>query len=234
MPVKMKLTTIIFCFLISAFCLLPSVVFAAPCYGTKMPEAKNIFMGLQTHSILKRNLEGEYGRVRSTQHFLNLSYGINNRISLDLKGGIGDIGQHPLDSAEVDYPNGFAGGYGFRLGLYDKNNIKAVFGFQHISVHPQSTHVGDTKNQAILDDWQVSALTSYTFKRMTPYLGIKWSRTDYIHRESGNRKRKMSDLTRDLGAVIGCDIYAAENIWFNLEGQFIDSRAVAVGVNLSF
>ncbi|MFA4843121.1 MAG: hypothetical protein WC658_04735, partial [Candidatus Omnitrophota bacterium] len=32
-------------------------VYAAPCYGTKMPEKHKAFLGLQTHSVFKRYLE---------------------------------------------------------------------------------------------------------------------------------------------------------------------------------
>ncbi len=208
--------------------------YAAPCYGTKMPEKKELFMGLQTHAIFKRYLENEYGKVRSFQNFLLISYGLYNWLSIDLKGGAGNIKQHPVGSDEVDYSSNFAGGYGFRLKLYDGKKIKPFFGFQHISIHPKSVHLGTVKNRAILDDWQVSLLASYDFKKVTPYLGTKWSRVDYIHRVDENRKRRMSDLTKDIGLVMGVDFSLTQNCWVNLENQFIDGEALAVSINYSF
>lgn len=208
--------------------------FAAPCYGTKMPKKKEFFVGAQTHSIFKRYLEDEFGKIRSTQYFINLSYGVCDWFSIDLKGGSGNIKQHPVGSDEVDYTSNFAGGYGLRLKFYDKQNTKMVFGFQHTSVHPKSTHLGDTKNQAILDDWQTSLLASYNFKKVTPYIGTRWSRIDYIHKEAGTRKRKMSDLTKDIGLVFGCDLDIGKRVWFNLEGQFFGGEALAVSVNYNF
>jgi hypothetical protein len=199
-----------------------------------MPKKKEFFAGLQTYSIFKRYLEDEFGKVRSRQYFINLSYGVCDWFSIDLKGGVGNIKQHPVGNDEVDYASNFAGGYGLRLKFYDKQNIKMVFGFQHISVHPKSRPLGDTKNQAILDDWQTSLLVSYNFKKLTPYLGTRWSRIDYIHKEAGARKRKMSDLTKDIGLVFGCDLEIGKRVWLNLEGQFIDSEALAVSVNYSF
>lgn len=210
------------------------VCYAAPSYGTKMPKEKKAFMGLQTHAIFKRYLEDEFGKIRSTQHFLLLSYGVYDWLSIDLKGGAGNIKQHPVGSDEVDYTSSFAGGYGFRLRAYGEKNLKTVFGFQHISVHPRSRRLGNERNRAILDDWQWSMLASYDFKRITPYLGTRWSRVDYIHRVENDRKRRMSDLTKDIGLIVGLDLSIAKNYWVNLEGNFFDGEAAALSVNYSF
>ncbi len=208
--------------------------YAAPCYGTKMPEKKEFFIGFQTHTIFKRYLEDEYGKVRSFQNFLLISYGVYDWLSIDLKGGAGNIKQHPLGSDEVDYPSNFAGGYGFRLKLYDDKKIKTVFGFQHISIHPKSIHLGTVKNRAILDDWQVSLLASRDFKKVTPYLGTRWSRIDYIHTVSDSRKRVMSDSTKSIGFIFGLDLPLTKQTWINLEGQAFDSEAVSFSMNFSF
>src|SRR3989338_7818868 len=164
------------------------VLYAAPCYGTKLPEKKKVFMGLESHSIFKRYLEDNFGKVRSTQYFLLVSYGVLDWLSIDLKGGAGDIKHHPVGSSEVDYSTSFAGGYGLRLKFIDKKMLKMVFGFQHISVHPKGKEVSGIKNRVILDDWQTSLLSSFDFKKFTPYLGVRWSRIDLIHKEAGDRK----------------------------------------------
>ncbi len=248
---KKKITQIII--LVTVHWLLATNCYATPCYGTKMPEKNKFFSGVGTHTIFKRYLEDEYGKVRSTQTFFLISYGVFDWLSIDLKGGAGNIKQHPLGSDEVDYTSNFAGGYGLRLKLYEKKNsnpvrnteypseknkisngAKIVFGFQHISVHPKSTHLGTVKNQAILDDWQVSLLASYAFKKITPYLGTRWSRIDYIHKVADNRKRKMSDLTKSTGFIYGLDLPVTENIWINLEGSALDSEALACSINFKF
>jgi len=213
---------------------LSKALYGASCYGTKMPGKGELFGGIQAHTIFKRYLENEYGKMRSTQYFFQLSYGIYEWLSLDLKGGAGNIKQHPVGSDEVDYPSSFAGGYGFRLKFYEREKIDMVFGFQHISVHPRSVRLGDIKNKAILDDWQISLLTSYDFSKFTPYLGAKWSRVDYIHWVEEDRKRKMSDLTKDIGLVCGLDLPLTEKTWINLEGQFLDTEAFAFSVNYKF
>lgn len=220
-------------FLSLMFCLiLPAD--AAPCYGTRMPQEKDIFIGVQTHTIFKRYLENDYGKLRSSQYFLLLSYGVFDWLCLDLKGGAGNINQHPLWSDENDYASGFDGGYGLRWKFLRRENLEMVLGFQHISVHPKSTYLPDGKNQAILDDWQASLLAAYNFKKITPYLGTRWSRVDYIHKIEENRKRKMSDLTRSIGFIYGLDLPISEKVWFNLEGSAFDSDSFAFSLNYSF
>jgi len=219
--------------LIFIFFLVPSL-YAAPCYGTRLPSKKEFFIGVQTYSIFKRYLEDEFGRLRSTQHFMLLSYGVFDWFSIDLKGGSGNVKQHPVGSDEVDYTSNFAGGYGFRLKIYDKKTLKIAFGFQHISIHPKSTHLGNVKHKAILDDWQISLLASYDFKKFTPYLGTRWSRIDYIHTRLDTRKRKMSDLTKSVGLILGLDIPVTKKVWLNLEGQLFDSEAFALSLNYGF
>ncbi len=213
---------------------LTSPLSAAPCYGTKMPGQKKIFLGLQNHTILKRYLQDDYGKLRSSQYFLLLSYGLFDWLSLDLKGGVGNIKQHPVGSDEIDYPTYLGGGYGLRVKLYDAEDLKMVFGFQHISVHPDTVFLGAVKHKGVLDDWQFSLLASYGFKGITPYLGTKWSRADYIHWVDGERKLEKSDLTKSIGLVIGSDFTLTKNTWLNLEGQFFDGEAIAFSINYSF
>lgn len=221
-------------FLIFGFGILDFDCYAAPCYGTTMPEQKEFFMGLQSYSLLNRYLEDEKGKVRSTQNFLLLSYGVFDWLAIDLKGGAGNIKQRPPDHSELDYPYGFDGGYGLRIKFFDKEKIKMVFGFQHISVHPKNIHVDNVKNKAVLDDWQVSLLVSAGFSKFTPYLGTRWSRIDYIHWVEDDRKRVMSESNKQIGLICGVDVPLTEKIWLNIEGQFLDSEAVAGSINYRF
>jgi hypothetical protein len=218
--------------LIFAFCIL-DFSYAAPCYGTRMPQKRKFFAGLESYTLFKRHQEKDYGKLRSMQYFVLLSYGVYDWLSIDLKGGTGNIKQHPADRAEIDYSYNFAGGYGLRLGLYDNNDTKMVFGFQHISVHPKSTRLEDGRHKAIVDDWQVSILLSQDFGKATPYLGTRWSRLDYIHRIDDYRKRVMSDLTKSVGLIFGLDFTLTDKIWFNLEASFLDSEAFAFSINFA-
>lgn len=231
MSVKsLKFLILIFIF---EFCIL-NFSYAAPCYGTRMPEKNKFFAMFESYSLFKRDLEGNNGTMRSQQQFYGMSYGIFDWLSIDLKAGGGNIKQHPATSDELTYPSSFAGGYGLRLKIFQKDKIKSVFGFQHISVHPKSIDLGNQHNKAILDDWQVSLLGSYDFKKVTPYLGTRWSRMDYIHRWDSDHKRVMSASGKEFGFIYGCDINFTDKIWLNLEGQAFDSYAFAGSINYSF
>jgi hypothetical protein len=187
--------------------------------------------------IANRDLEGSFGEVRSTQQFLTMSYGVFDWLSIDLKGGAGNIKHHPVGSDEIDYDTGFAGGYGYRVRLLHTDKVKAVFGFQHISVHPRTERIGsggDISNKAVLDDWQYSLLASYSAGRCTPYLGTRWSRTDLIHRVEGVRKRKMSDGTHSVGLIAGIDVGLTRDVWINAEVQALDTEAACASINWAF
>lgn len=234
MPVKYLRLKIIFVILIFDICIF-NFSYAAPCYGTRLPEKNKFSTGVESYTIFKRYLRDDYGKLRSSQYFLLLSYGVFDWLSIDLKGGAGNIRQSPLYGDSARYPTGFAGGYGFRLKFYDDKKIKMVFGFQHISVHPQSKHIGSVKNSAILDDWQGSLLVSYDFNRFSPYLGTKYSRADYIHKADGEDKKHIkSDRTKSVGLIVGLNLSLTEKSWINIEGQFLDSEALAFSLNYGF
>lgn len=234
MPRFRKLFVFLLIALPAIYYLLSTDLYATPCYGTKMPRKREFFGGFQSYSIFKRYLEEDYGTVKSQQEFFILSFGVFDWFSIDLKGGAGDIRQRSSAGEKVDYSTSFSGGYGLRLRVFEREKVKAVFGFQHISVHPHSTDVSGVRNRAILDDWQTSLLVSYDFEKFTPYLGTRWSRVDYIHKVGEDRKRRMSDSGESFGLVAGVDIPVTEKIWLNLEGSAFDSEALAASLNFKF
>jgi hypothetical protein len=220
-------------FFLICFCITnPS--YAAPCYGTRMPQQKKIFAGIQAYSVFKRTLEKDYGKIRSLQNFFLLSYGIFDWLSLDLKGGAGNIKQRPKIGEAIDYLTYLGGGYGLRLRLYESDLTKMVFGFQHISIHSRTESLGGSKYKAVLDDWQFSFLVSHDFSIFTPYIGTRWSRMDNINWIDTVRNREKSDLSKSLGLIIGTDIPLNKKTWLNVEGQFFDATAIAGSVNFAF
>lgn len=216
------------------FFLAVSISSAAPCYGTSLPQKHKLSVGLESYTLFKRYLEDTIGTMRSQQQFYAMSFGVFDWFSIDSKAGTGNIKQCPQTKDKINYSTGFAGGYGLRLKFFDKNNMKAVLGFQHISVHPKSKHLGSVKNRAILDDWQWSILGSYSFKRITPYVGTRWSRVDYIHWVADQRKRWMSDFSKSVGLIYGLDFFLTKNICLNLEGSSFDSDALACRLSYDF
>ena len=229
----MKCIQMIIFLVVFNYCM-ASQVYAAPAYGTKLPERNRISAGVQSHIIFDRDLFRDQGEMRSQQQFLMISYGVTDWISLDVKGGSGNIRQHLESGGQIRYETYMAGGYGFRMKFFEKEKTKAVFGFQHISVHPRTAVVQGVKHKAVLDDWQFSLLLSYDMDLLTPYLGARWSRMDYIHWQNGFRKRVKSDLDKSAGLIAGMNVPFSKNTWLNIEGNFIDATAVAASMNVSF
>ncbi len=229
----MKYAERCFIFLILMF-LASRVCEAAACYGTRLPEKHHAAIGLETYGMDGRALEDSQGKVSSRQYFLRLSYGVFDWLSIDLKGGGGNIRQHAAASDDIDYSSSFAGGYGLRLKLLEHKDARVVFGFHHVSVHPFHTEAAGVKHRAILDDWQVSLLASYGIKGWTPYLGARWSRVDYIHWIDDARKRVMSDGSRCVGLIAGIDVPFGKRVWMNVEGQFVNEAALSVSLNYGF
>ncbi len=211
--------------------------FSAPCYGTKMPKKSQWFWGIEVNSIIKRDLEGVGGKFRSSQGFLTGSFGIFDWLCFDGKLGYGFVKYHPLDLAEIDYKGSFAGAYGFRIRVYDSpfSEFKAVFGFQHISVHPHHKVINNIKRKVIFDDWQLSFLVSYNrFEKFIPYLGAKASRGDVIEWLDDKRNRRKSEDSQMFGAVVGFDFYFNPRCWLNLEARFLDERAGSIRLTYAF
>lgn len=209
--------------------------FAAPSYGTDMPKKGEWVKALETNIIFKRKLDKSYGKFKSEQYFFNLSYGISDWVVVDLKIGMGNVNHEQTDSYGLDYDAHFAGGYGFRVRVFDRPSygVKGVLGFQHISVHPPAERIEGDKNKVILDDWQISALVSKDFHLFTPYLGVKFSRSDLIHRLNGVRKRKKSG-NPSLGLVVGTDLRLGEKFKLNVEGCVIDETALSARISCPF
>ncbi len=204
---------------------------AAPCYGTTMPGENSWFTGVEHYQIFQHHLASVWGNIASNQNFLLLSYGIFDWLSLDLKGGEGNLKDYPQDRPDVRYAAGFAGGYGLRLKLYDENNLCAVLGFQHISAHPYSAHAQNLHQRGILDDWQASILAGYRIKIFAPYAGVKWSRPDYIHWVDTTRHRHPAAVDRRIGLFAGSDIFFTDSLWLNAEYQFVDGAAFTLGLH---
>ncbi|MBF0485597.1 MAG: hypothetical protein HQL16_03680 [Candidatus Omnitrophica bacterium] len=212
-----------------------SAAFAAPAYGTKMPKAKEAFWGIGEYTIFFRTLNKDHGELKSQQEHILLSYGVTDWFSLDLKASLGTIESDPYTGSKIKYDHPvWGGGYGFRVRLYENGPVRVVSGFQHISIHPKTVKGNGEKNNAILDDWQASALVSYDLKKFTPYTGLRYGTTDYIHRINNDADRVYSPESRRFDAVLGVDIPVSRKAWINLEGAFGSGEALATSLNFHF
>ncbi len=211
-------------------------VFAAPAYGTHMPEKKHWTCGLEGNFIIDRNLDNDEGGTNGGRYFFTCSYGIFSWLSFDGKIGVGDVSwDRTMGSNDINYSTNFAGGYGFRIKGFENERfgIKSVAGFQHISVHPDPKNQDGNKNESIIDDWQGSALISKDIGDVVPYLGGRYGTLDFIRRTNEvDRKRIKSE--KIFGLIVGLDYWLNERTKINLEGTFLDGEELAIGITRDF
>ena len=215
--------------------LFSQISYAAPAYGTHMPKKRHWTLGAESSFIIDRNLDNDEGGTYGNRYFLTTSYGIFSWFSFDGKIGLGDVDWDRNKGDDLNYSTNFAGAYGFRIKGYEdkERGIKSVVGFQHISVHPEAKNQGGDKNEAIIDDWQLSVVASKDIKDFVPYLGARYGTLDFIRRTNDvDRKRIKSE--KNFGLIFGLDYWLNERTKLNLEGGFLDGEELAIGISYDF
>ena len=200
-----------------------------------MPKANQAFWGLQTYTIFSQHLNKDQGDVRSQQEHILLSYGVTDWFSLDLKWSAGTVEHEANSGDKIKYNDPvWGGGYGFRLRLYESGPVKVAGGFQHISIHPRTVKSLPEKHNVILDDWQGSVNVSYDLKTFTPYTGLRYGSTEYLHRINNDADRAYMSESRRVSAILGVDVPLTKKVWVNLEGTGGSGETLAVSLNYHF
>ncbi|MDP2921505.1 MAG: hypothetical protein Q8O12_03960 [Candidatus Omnitrophota bacterium] len=222
-------------FIICGIVIYSGVSYAAPCYGTHMPKQKQWIWGLQGDFLIDRNLDNNQGSTSGNRYFLTGTLGIFDWICFDGKIGVGDVSWRNSNPGNVNFNNGFAGAYGFRIKGYENKDmgIKTVVGFQHISAHPSIASPTNDEHRVIIDDWQGSALISKDISNFVPYLGVRYGTVDYIKWVNEHDRRRIKS-EKVFGAVIGADYLIQKDIRLNIEGDFIDGEELSIGISRDF
>lgn len=210
---------------------------AAPSNGTRFPPKRGVELGYEYNIIFKRPLDRSYGDLKTQDHFYTVSFGVCDWFSLDGKIGIGDVtekgGSH---LPALEYNTGFAGGYGFRIRVFDykKWGMRAILGFQHISVHPQDRSIDNDKYESFLDDWQVSGLVAKDFQFLTVYAGMKGSDCEIVYKiNKHDKKRRYSG--DHIGLISGLELYLFDNkARVGVEGRFFDETSFSASASYLF
>jgi len=211
-------------------------LWAAPSGGTRFPPKAKIEMGYEYNAMFERPLRRSFGTLKTQDNFYTLSLGIFDWLSLDGKIGLGDVTQRSGKLPALEYGTGFAGGYGFRIRVFKNEQwgLRAILGGQHICVHPQVKHIDTDRYEAILDDWQGSALIAKDFKSGTVYAGISGSDCQIIYRLNNSRKKRVSSDSY-VGLITGAELYLFDGkARFNIEGRFFSETALSTSVSWLF
>ncbi|MEI6863238.1 MAG: hypothetical protein WCK38_02430 [Candidatus Omnitrophota bacterium] len=211
-------------------------LWAAPSNGTRFPPKAKIEAGYEYNIMFKRPLCRSFGNLKTQDHFGTLSLGIFDWLSLDGKAGLGDVSQKSGKLPALDYNTGFAGGYGFRMRVFENKQwgLRAILGGQHICVHPQPRSIDNDKYEAILDDWQGSALIAKDFNSGTLYAGISGSDCQLIYKVNDGRKKRVSSDSY-IGLITGAEIYLFDRkARVSVEGRFFSETALTTSASWLF
>ncbi|MBN1405397.1 MAG: hypothetical protein JW946_02635 [Candidatus Omnitrophica bacterium] len=227
-------------FLVVLFLSTTSISYAMPTDGVIFPRKGEWKLGAEVNFLLKKEMKRPKGKVRSRQYFSTLSFAPVSWFTLDFRLGCGDIEFAAFDADAINYNTAFAGGYGFRVKLTDSQRADTVlgadiiWGFQHISVHPDPRHVNGVKNEICMDDWQTSLICARKFGWFYPYAAVKYSKVTLTRTTSQIDKRKMAGSVDRVGMAAGADFIFGENITAGIEGRFFDESAVNVDLSYKF
>ena len=211
-------------------------LYAAPSNGTRIPSKAKIEMGYEYNIMFERPLRRSFGNLKTQDNFYTLSLGIFDWLSLDGKIGLGDASEKSGKLPSLEYNTGFAGGYGFRIRAFDNKQwgIRAILGGQHICVHPQARSIDNDKYEAILDDWQGSALVAKDFKSTTIYAGISGSDCQIVYKINNGKKKRVSSDSY-IGLITGAELYLFDGkARFNIEGRFFSETALSTSTSWLF
>jgi len=207
---------------------------AIPSEGNFFPELNKTIWAIQYNNIFLRDFNKVEGKASTSQCFLQASYGISEKFFLDGKIGVGNVSFELNNGMDLDFPSGFAGGYGFRYIVHEnKNNkTKSIFGFQHISCHPFKDTVNDIEYRVIWDEWQGSWLFIKEYEKSAVYIGPQYSAAQLKYKVDSFRRRLKSEDY--LGMIIGGNYNINKNMMIKAEARFFDEWALDFGISHKF
>lgn len=214
----------------------PEALPAAPSNGTRFPPKAKIEAGYEYNIMFKRPLCRSFGNLTTRDNFGTLSLGIFDWLSLDGKAGLGDTTEKGGKLPALEYNTGFAGGYGFRVRAFmnEQLGLRVILGGQHICVHPKPRSIGNDKYEAILDDWQGSAIVAKDFKSGTVYTGISGSDCQIIYKVNKGKKKRVSSDSY-IGLITGAELYLFDGkARINIEGRFFSETALSTSASWLF
>jgi len=206
--------------------------YSTPLEGPTMPKKGHWVTGLQFNNVTDQDIHYLKGKAESKDYYLNLSYGIFDNLTLDGKLGVGNVSYFRDGAEDLNYSNGFSGGYGLRYKILkeEEHKVTVIVGLHHVCVHPHSVSDNEGLNQEVIwDDWQLDSLVSKTFGKFSPYVGVKVKRAYLLRRVSHNKQRMKSDV--EGGGAVGFDYRFTKSIYLNTEVRFIDEQAYSVGLS---
>jgi len=215
------------------FVLFKLSAYAVPIKGPYFLKRGKLEIGQETNIMYRRDIEDITAKIKSSQFFFFFAFGLFDWLNIEAKFGTGDIADDQYNGQKFYYNYNWGGGYGFRIRVYESENIKFIFGVHHASIHPDpNKNTDNLTHRAILDETQFDLNLALKGQRFTPYVGAKVSRARLIRRIDGERATLKQE--ENYGIIGGFDYMFGKNTRLNIEGRFIDEYAITCGIGYTF
>jgi len=245
--------------MISIF-LLSFLVLYSPAYPTSIGGAatngKGKFsIGIETSmsnrdlSFSKANwdISGYKGKVKVKmenfdQTMVKASYGLFDNFDVYAKLGISrfetKLNYSGIETGKGIYDgnSGLIYGFGAKATHQLKNNLFVGVDLQYLSARNKWSPKGDFQgegNNATIKELQVAPYIYCKIKKITPYIGIKYSNLSVKTKWADGKYEKYS-AADNVGIFLGADYKLTESWALNLEGRFVDETAMSMAATYKF
>ena len=220
--------------------------------GGKQPEQGKLAVGFEYNQIIEKDIESDpviddLGITNSSQYLTKIEYGLLGsdlfNWSVFTKLGIADM-EGKAEDTKFPSDGECAWGLGSKL-TYKLEACEVGVEAQYFSINGLSTSEnfdpGDNLDEE-WKEWQVSLFVAKDLEfanfSLMPYLGVRYSdlQADMEFYDAGLATTENYDVTADknIGVFVGADIEITKNISVNVEGRFIDEKAVTAGLSYRF
>mgnify|MGYP001605649127 FL=1 len=183
---------------------------------------------------------------------MKAAYGLLDNLDIYVRAGASDYrvkcqvftGSTPGDKLNYDTDTDFTYGFGLKGAYALKNDWLAGCDLQY----RRSKHEAKGKETAVsgaedtttyksfvIQEWHVAPYIAKKLGDFVPYLGVRYSDAKLeIKNPVASWGELKAEADDNVGMFLGTDYKISEACSLNIEGRFIDERAVSAGINWKF
>ena len=223
---------------LAIFLCLPVVIYAASIGGAETQGKEKVGVGIDQEFVFGRDLKYQSGleglgneiEIKNISRTMaKISYGLLDNLDIYTKLGTADVKiKGPAFTAKTD--NAFVWAIGAK-GTYELTKDWFLGANVEYLRHRHSANFNfngnDWDGKLLFQEWQVAPYIAKKIGNFTPYLGGSYSDL----RVKGDVKLKADD---NFGMFVGSSYKINDRLFLNMEGRFINERAISFGATYKF
>ena len=148
---------------------------------------------------------------------------------------MGSVRFKRADGVTLDFPAGFAGGYGFRYLLREPQaKQQFIAGFQHISCHPYKDTVNDINYRVIWDEWQGTFILRQAWGKISVYAGPQYTALQLKYKENDVKNGRRLKADNSWGGCVGAEYRWSDRAAVNMGLRGGAESGFDLGLRYSF